>query len=443
MRVAFCITCKGRSEHIKQTLPINLTDNPDALFILLNYNSGDDLFSYITKHHKSDLASGRLVLFSTSEPDRFKMAHAKNMAHRLGIAEGADILVNLDADNFAGPGFASYLKREFKKAVPLGREYFMWSRMIKGQTDRGISGRIAVTKNAFLLVGGYDEKYDTWGPDDEDFKARLRMLGCESGEIAKDYLRAIRHSDKSRFREYPKVLGSAYGDRANCNPVRVLVNSGRVGLGVVCRNTSNKRRSINPIPTRIFGIGMHKTGTTSLCAAFTILGFKSAHWNTALWARDVYHQVMIDGISQEVDRHYAFSDLPFPLLYKRLDEAYPGSKFILTIRPEHKWLNSIEKHWDVNVNPNRKYWEIAPFTHKLHQILYGQKSFDRKVFAERYHRHNKEVWEYFKHRPEDLLTMNIDDGWEKLCKFLDRPVPLVPFPHELATASYHVPDFCI
>ena len=42
------------------------------------------------------------------------MAHAKNMAHRLGIIEGADILCNLDADNFTGPGFASYIAEQMQ-----------------------------------------------------------------------------------------------------------------------------------------------------------------------------------------------------------------------------------------------------------------------------------------------------------------------------------------
>ena len=32
--------------------------------------------------------------------------------------------------------------------------------------------------------------------------------------------------------------------------------------------------------------------------------------------------------------------------------------------------------------------------------------------------------------PADRLTFfNVKDGWEPLCKILDRPIPDVPFPH--------------
>jgi hypothetical protein len=427
---------------VKQTLPQNLADNPDARFVLLNYNSGDDLVSYITEHHRADIDSGRLAFYSTYEPERFQMAHAKNMAHRLGILEGADILVNLDADNFAGRGFAKYLQDEFAAAAYCGREYFMWAKMVKGELARGINGRMAVTRNAFLMAGGYDEKYNTWGPDDEDFKVRLRMLGIEDAEIDPRYLDAVKHTDRARFREYPEVAGVAYGERAACSPANPIANFGKVGLGTVCRNKAGKQRVIGPIPTRIFGIGMHKTGTTSLDKAFGVIGINSHHWGTANWARDVWQQVTMDGRSALVDRHYAFCDLPFTILFRELDEAYPGSKFILTVRPEEAWLRSVERHWDAATNPHRQFWDIAPFTHKMHQLVYGCKNPDRATFAARYHRHNAEVWEYFKDRPNDLLTHHLGDGWGKLCWFLDRPAPTVPYPHELQTKAY-APDFQI
>ena len=101
------------------------------------------------------------------------MAHAKNMAHRLGILEGADVLVNLDADNFTGQDFAGYIGEQMQNP-----QQFMWARKDPGDgRPRGISGRIIVTRAAFLAAGGYDEKYTTWSPDDKDFHARLERMG--------------------------------------------------------------------------------------------------------------------------------------------------------------------------------------------------------------------------------------------------------------------------
>src|SRR5882757_9614345 len=103
--IAFCTTCKDRTQHLKFTLPKNLADNKNynnCKFIVLDYNSQDDLSAYLLSQHKLDILSGKLIVYSYCEDVPFHMTHAKNMAHRLGIIEGADILVNLDADNYTG-----------------------------------------------------------------------------------------------------------------------------------------------------------------------------------------------------------------------------------------------------------------------------------------------------------------------------------------------------
>jgi len=59
------------------------------------------------------------------------------------------------------------------------------------------------------------------------------------------------------------------------------------------------------------------------------------------------------------------------------------------------------------------------------------------LYTQRYERHNREVRDYFKDRPEDLLELNItlNEGWEKLCPFLGLPVPKTAFPHSNKAAD--------
>ena len=54
--------------------------------------------------------------------------------------------------------------------------------------------------------------------------------------------------------------------------------------------------------------------------------------------------------------------------------------------------------------------------------------------------HYSERKKYFKDRPNDLLVMNIcnGEGWEKLCPFLNKPVPDAPFPKENVTENYNI-----
>jgi len=49
------------------------------------------------------------------------------------------------------------------------------------------------------------------------------------------------------------------------------------------------------------------------------------------------------------------------------------------------------------------------------------------VFRSRYRQHNLYVKTYCK--KEDLLLFQLGEGWAPLCKFLNKPVPDVPFPH--------------
>jgi hypothetical protein len=113
-------------------------------------------------------------------------------------------------------------------------------------------------------------------------------------------------------------------------------------------------------------------------------------------------------------------------MYDRLDKAYPGSKFILTLRDEQEWIESVRNHWDYNTNPFRAAWDSDPFTHILHKKIYGTTEFNPEVFAARYRRHNSEVIQYFSSRPDDLLVTR--NGWEDLCRFLKKPVPHTPYP---------------
>ena len=51
-----------------------------------------------------------------------------------------------------------------------------------------------------------------------------------------------------------------------------------------------------------------------------------------------------------VEQFDAFEDNPWPLLYRELDERFPGSKFILTRRPTENWINSQVKDFATTGN---------------------------------------------------------------------------------------------
>jgi hypothetical protein len=172
------------------------------------------------------------------------------------------------------------------------------------------------------------------------------------------------------------------------------------------------------INQKVICIGWHKTGTSTMGYALLKLGY------SVLGARLDMAKPLLNGDYhtpiKEAGEFQALQDVPWAALFKELDEAYPGSKFILTERKEKEWLNSALKHF------NDKHYD-------LHEWLYGEgvMAGNEELYLERYRRHNQEVKAYFKDRPDDLLVMDLKagDGWEKLCPFLGVPTPNQSFPH--------------
>ncbi len=171
---------------------------------------------------------------------------------------------------------------------------------------------------------------------------------------------------------------------------------------------------------KVFCIGFHKTGTTTLEVALKKLGYRvTGSFGTK--DPDIAAKVheMAYAKAEEFD---AFEDNPWPILYRELDERFPGSKFILTRRPAEAWIRSQVKDFASTETPMRRW-------------IYGEDAGcpegNEDVYLERYERHNREVLEYFRNRPEDLLVFDLptDAGWEKLCPFLGREIPDQPFPH--------------
>lgn len=442
MKIAFCTTCKGRLDHLRQTLAKNLEDSADfkgdAVFVVLDYSGQDRIAEYVAQAHRADLEHGRVVVYTYPHAGAFHLSHAKNMAARCGMREGADVLVTLDADNFVGHGFAQFVVQAFRDVgfhpgifLAPNVPYIRSLAFGPPRPCRGYFGRLALCSKDFLKLGGYDEIFEIWGSEDVDLLARLERLGYTKRFFDIRHLQCLPHSTEVRFKEYPHAQVHETDDHPKAIEGRTetVVNFGRFGLGTVYRNLDRTPMALSPLPTRVFGIGMHKTATTSIHRAFQILGYDSFHWGTGQ-ASPMWYEMQGLGRSKTLEQWYALSDLPIPLLYRELDTAYPGSKFILTIRHEEQWIQSIERLWDATFNPTRWEWDVYPFSHEIHTALYGQRHFDRETFLARYRRHNFEVLEYFKARPHDLLVLDMDAGgrWNELCAFLRQPIPRVAYP---------------
>lgn len=183
---------------------------------------------------------------------------------------------------------------------------------------------------------------------------------------------------------------------------------------------------------KIYGIGLSRTGTKSLAKALTALGYKTGHY-------DVTIKAVVFGEDEPtldvnlVRQWDALTDIPIAAFYRQLDALFPNAKFILTIRDRANWLDSCERHYQASrIAYSNKHGIQPEQILQLRRYVYGQTVFERNRFSHAYEAHVNGVLEYFTARPNDLLVMNICSGaaWSKLCAFLGKDVPNIPFPRE-------------
>lgn len=172
---------------------------------------------------------------------------------------------------------------------------------------------------------------------------------------------------------------------------------------------------------KVFGVGLNKTGTTSLNACGARLGYRCKSCDRGL-LRDVRRGDLTRAFAV-AERFDLFEDWPWPLIFRELDERFPGSRFILTVRRDARtWLRSLKKH-SLGTHPTRHCRKLA----YGHHYPFGRE----REHLDFYERHNDAVRRHFADRPEDLLEVCWErgDGWAELCGFLGHEPPDAPFPH--------------
>lgn len=165
---------------------------------------------------------------------------------------------------------------------------------------------------------------------------------------------------------------------------------------------------------KVFGIGLQKSGTTTLGAMLSALGYKVAGYHSfrdLASYQDLSWSMLEERALDVMSKHNAAKDTPWPLLYPLLDQNFPGSKFIHVIREPEAWIASAVR-------------DFADHPNALHQLIYDVPfpKGNEQIWLDRYNRHNEEAAAYFLERKEDYLQLRLEElTYEKICPFLDKP----------------------
>lgn len=197
---------------------------------------------------------------------------------------------------------------------------------------------------------------------------------------------------------------------------------------------------------KVFCIGQNKTGTTSVAKVLEDIGYTMGRQDKAErflkdWSKRDFRRIIKYCKSAD-----AFQDVPFslPYTYQAVDQAYPGSKFILTVRSSaEEWYESLTRYHKKFVRKERVptaedlkefsyiykgwLWEYNKYSYDINE----KTLYDKKIYMEKYLLFNQMAEEYFQFRTEDLLVVNLaeDDAMSKIYQFLGQPYKGEKVPH--------------
>jgi len=171
--------------------------------------------------------------------------------------------------------------------------------------------------------------------------------------------------------------------------------------------------------TKVIGVGFSKTGTTSLRECFREFGL-----NFIGFEAELTKQVVAGNAAPAIEALAAYeaaANWPWPFIYREIDAAFPGSRYILTVRRDPRtWLRSVISQAEKKPRSEFREW------------VYGHRNpvgHEDELIAQ-YETHNEAVRRHFAGRPEQFLEVcwETGSGWKELCEFLGHPVPAKPFP---------------
>jgi hypothetical protein len=131
------------------------------------------------------------VVYARTLSDRpWHVAFAKNSAHRLA---SGNVLVNLDCDNFIANAL-DVIRFHFARDI---HALHLWS----GTYGDGTCGRIAINREVFYRLGGYDESFHPMGHQDLDLLKRARAQGMRVLHVPSSSDVTVKH-DRAESMKY-------------------------------------------------------------------------------------------------------------------------------------------------------------------------------------------------------------------------------------------------
>lgn len=223
-------------------------------------------------------------------------------------------------------------------------------------------------------------------------------------------------------------------------------------LGYWQRRTRQRQTVMNADGVRshhkpkVFCVGMYKTGTTSISAALSELGFKEFQFRSPFepgkdlsttsfalvpgldqFKYDSIQPLVLDSpswgvLKEAADKGTSFAEGPWLFLFQEWDRLYPNSKFILSLRKGPTELDAATSA----ANSDLAMWKRLGLYHEIRQHLSDEDILQNMI--RRYIQHVKAVRQHFAGREKSLMEICLaentdEENWSKLTQFLGVDTP--------------------
>ncbi len=189
----------------------------------------------------------------------------------------------------------------------------------------------------------------------------------------------------------------------------------------------------------VIGAGFGRTGTHSLGLALEQLGFGPCYNMHAISKNQEHRELWKNALDgKRIDWDHMFRsykstvEWPGVTFFDEIIPQYPDARVILTLRDPKSWYesaqNTIFEALELSAhNPDPGKRESQSLTRRL--ILdhtFGGRYSEKEYVLEVYRKHIQHVVEMVPR--ERLLQFDVRDGWKPLCDFLQKAIPVEPFP---------------
>jgi len=209
---------------------------------------------------------------------------------------------------------------------------------------------------------------------------------------------------------------------------------------------------------KIIGAGVGRTGTKSMQLALDQLGFGPCYHMDELFKHAAgvkywkqAHKTGSTDWDTLLEGYESIVDFPGGMYYKALAEYYPDAKVILTIRDAAQWYDCAMAtiySFEPDIRLKLRLLCSALFSKvardliqvgRLNNASIWKKFFegkfeDRAYAISKFDRYIEEVKTNIS--AERLLIMNVREGWEPLCRFLNVDMPNIPLPRKKSSHDF-------